>query len=82
MMKMNLVIKSWHINTSLQCLSCFSDAQLEEQSGGSERYCFNKSMMERVLSSSRWYYVLSVGVLINLAIIVVLVVYIARWRQR
>lgn len=68
--------------SNFQCLSCYSDAQLEEQSSGEERYCFNKSIMERVLSSSRWYYVLSVGVVVNLAIIVVLVVYIARWRQR
>ena len=66
----------------LQCRTCYSDAQLEERSGGEERYCYNKSMMERVLSSTRWYYVLSVGVMVNLAIVVVLVVYIARWRKR
>jgi hypothetical protein len=63
-----------------QCLSCYSDAELEESSS-SERHCYSKSMMDRVFSSTRWYYVLSMTAVVNFAIVVVLIVYFIRWRQ-
>ncbi|TRY74010.1 hypothetical protein TCAL_03361 [Tigriopus californicus] len=63
-----------------QCSSCFGDATLEEESP-TQRFCYNKSLIQRVFYSSRWYYVLSVGFLINLFIVVILVVYIMRWRR-
>lgn len=63
-----------------QCLECYGDAQLEEESPDF-KYCHNKSLINRVFSSSRWYYVLSIGFLVNFCIILVLVVYIVRWRR-
>ncbi len=56
---------------------------MEEKStnGRVEKYCYNKSLIDRVFSSTRWYYVLSMGVVINFAIIVILVIYIVRWRR-
>ncbi len=65
---------------SFQCLSCYGDAELESESAG-RRYCYNKSLVDKVFSSSRWYYVLSLGFLVNLCIVVVLVSYILRWRR-
>ena len=58
--------------SSTQCLSCFGDAELEEESA-SQRYCHNKSLINRVFSSSRWYYVLSIGFMVNFSVVVVLV---------
>jgi hypothetical protein len=56
-----------------QCLSCFGDAELEEESS-SQKYCHNKSLINRVFSSSRWYYVLSIGFMVNFGVVVVLVI--------
>lgn len=63
-----------------QCLSCYGDASLEKV-GANENFCFNKSLIERVFSSSRWYYVLSISALLNFVIVVILVVYILRWKN-
>lgn len=64
-----------------QCTSCYGDAELEEESPAS-KYCHNKSLINRVFSSSRWYYVLTIGFMVNFFIIVFLVVYIYQWRRR
>jgi len=62
-----------------QCLSCYGDASLEVSSG--QKYCYNKTLLNRVESSSRWYYVLSIGFMVNFFIILILGVYIYRWRK-
>ena len=46
------------------------------------KYCHNKSLINKVFSSSRWYYVLTIGFMVNFFIIVFLVVYIVLWRRR
>jgi len=63
------------------CITCFGDANLEEESP-TQKYCHNKSLVNRVFSSSRWYYVLSIGFMINFCVVVILVIYILRWRKR
>ena len=60
-----------------QCASCYDDATLEEESHG-QTYCHNKSLNEQVAHTSRWYYVLSIGFMVNFCIILVLVIYIVR----
>ena len=57
-------------------MSCFGDADLEEESS-TQRYCHNKSLINRVFSSSRWYYVLSIGFMVNFGVVVVLVSFFA-----
>jgi len=65
-----------------QCLTCYGDATLEESSEApGQFYCFNNDLLQRVGSSSKWYYVLSIGFMVNFFIILVLGVYIYRWRQ-
>ena len=64
-----------------ECKSCFGDAELDADSETDREYCYNKSLIYKVFSSSRWYYVLSAGFLINFIIVVILVVYIMRWRR-
>merc|ERR1712226_1577829 len=54
-----------------QCLSCFGDATLDQESSEG-RYCYNSSLVGRMLSASRWYYVLSIGFVFNFVIVVVL----------
>ena len=60
-----------------QCSSCYDDAVLEEESHA-QSYCHNKSLIDKMIHSSRWYYVLSIGFLVNFCIIIVLVIYIVR----
>jgi len=62
-----------------ECLSCFGDADLDESSGDG-KYCHNKNLIFKIFSSSRWYYVLSIGFFVNFIIVVLLVFYICRWR--
>merc|ERR1712055_1184427 len=62
-----------------ECLSCFGDADLDESSGDG-KYCHNKNLIYKIFSSSRWYYILSIGFIVNFIIVVVLVLYICRWR--
>jgi len=64
-----------------QCLSCYGDAQLDAMPGG-QNFCHNKNLIFKVFSSSRWYYILSIGFLVNTILIVVLLVYIYRRRSR
>ena len=61
-------------------MSCFGDAELEESDA--HKYCHNKSLINKVFSSTRWYYVLTIGFLVNFFIVVFLVVYIIQWRRR
>ena len=61
-----------------QCLSCYEDATLEEESHG-QNYCHNKSLNDQVKHTSRWYYVLSIGFMVNFCIILVLIIYIVRY---
>ena len=61
-----------------QCLSCYEDATLEEESHG-QNYCHNKSLNDQVKHTSRWYYVLTIGFMVNFCIICILVVYIVRY---
>ncbi len=61
-------------------MSCYGDAKLDEESP-TVKYCHNKSLINRVFSASRWYYVLTIGFMVNFCIIVVLIVYILRWRR-
>jgi len=63
-----------------QCASCYVDAELDVSPSG-EKYCHNKNLTFRVFSSSRWYYILSVGFLVNTVLIVVLLVYIYRRKK-
>ena len=60
-----------------QCTSCYEDATLEEESHG-QTYCHNKSLNDQVIHTSRWYYVLSIGFMVNFCIILVLITYIVR----
>ena len=60
-----------------QCTTCYEDAILEEESHA-QIYCHNKSLIDQVLHTSRWYYVLSIGFLVNFCIIIVLIIYIVR----
>jgi len=62
-----------------ECLSCYGDAELDESSGDG-KYCHNKNLVFKIFSSSRWYYVLSIGFVVNFIIVVLLVFYICRWR--
>jgi len=63
-----------------QCESCYGDAELDE-SLGSGKFCHNKGLIFKIFSSSRWYYVLSIGFLVNFLIVVVLTLYIIRRRR-
>ncbi len=65
----------------VQCLTCYGDAELESDSPD-RRYCYNKTLVDRVFGSSRWYYLLSLGFLVEFVIVVVLIAYIWRWRRR
>ena len=60
-----------------QCTSCYEDATLEEESHA-QTYCHNKSLNDQVIHTSRWYYVLSIGFMVNFCIILVLIIYIVR----
>ena len=60
-----------------QCSTCFDDAILEEESHA-QTYCHNKSLIDQVLHTSRWYYALSIGFLVNFCIIIILIIYIVR----
>jgi len=64
-----------------QCVSCYGDAQLELSASG-ESYCHNKNLIFKVFSSSRWYYILSLGFLINTILIIVLLIYIYRRKNK
>jgi len=64
-------------NAENQCLTCYADAELEASEDGSKR-CLNKNLVFKVFSSSRWYYILTVGFLVNTILIVLLLVYILR----
>jgi len=68
-------------NAENQCLSCYSDAELETTEDGSKR-CLNKNLVFKVFSSSRWYYILTVGFLVNTILIVLLLVYIIRRKNK
>eukprot|EP00092_Neocalanus_flemingeri_P033440 GFUD01036357.1.p1 GENE.GFUD01036357.1~~GFUD01036357.1.p1 ORF type:complete len:862 (-),score=191.63 GFUD01036357.1:334-2919(-) len=63
-----------------ECISCYGDAELDESSSLG-KYCHNKTLVFKIFSSSRWYYILSIGFIINFIIVVVLVMYILRWRR-
>merc|ERR1719470_369626 len=43
-----------------ECTSCYGDADLDESSGMG-KYCHNKTLVFKIFSSSRWYYILSIG---------------------
>jgi len=64
-----------------QCASCFQDAQLNTEGHHGQSFCHNKGLVFKVFASSRWYYILSVGFFINFFIVLVLVLYIIKWRQ-
>jgi len=63
-----------------ECMSCYGDAELDESSSLG-KYCHNKTLVFKIFSSSRWYYILSIGFIVNFIIVVLLVLYIFRWRQ-
>jgi len=63
-----------------ECSSCYGDADLNENSGIG-KYCHNKGLVFKIFSSSRWYYVLSIGFIVNFIVVVVLVLYILRWKR-
>jgi len=44
--------------------------------------CNNAGMVEKIISSSKWYYVLTFGLIINFFVVVILLVYILRRRAR
>ena len=67
--------------STFQCTTCFGDAELEEESP-TNKYCHNKSLIDKVFSSSRWYYVLTIGFMVNFFIVVFLIIYIIQWRRR
>lgn len=60
-----------------QCTDCYGDAQMEVGESGM-RHCHNKGLLFKVMSSSRWYYLLSAGFLLNFLLVLCLVVYIYR----
>jgi len=63
-----------------QCTGCFGDAELEATGNGG--HCHNIGLMSKILSSSKWYYVLSLGFLVNFFVVIVLIMYILRRRAR
>lgn len=65
-----------------ECSSCFADADLDSEGHNGQVFCRNKSLVARVLSTSRWYYILFLAFILNLVIIIILVLYISRWRQK
>merc|ERR1712008_51435 len=62
-----------------ECIICYGDAALDESSGAG-KFCHNKTLVFKIFSSSRWYYILSIGFIVNFIIVVILVLYICRWR--
>merc|ERR1719334_1672555 len=63
-----------------ECSSCYGDAELDDSSSVG-KYCHNKSLVFKIFSSSRWYYILSIGFVVNFIIVILLVLYIFRWRS-
>jgi len=63
-----------------ECTSCYGDAELDESSSLG-KYCHNKTLIFKIFSSSRWYYILSIGFVVNFIIVILLVLYILRWRR-
>jgi len=63
-----------------QCSTCYGDAELDSNSD-SGSFCHNKGLIFKIFSSSRWYYVLSIGFLVNFLIVIVLVLYIIRRKR-
>ncbi|XP_023337148.1 furin-like protease kpc-1 isoform X3 [Eurytemora carolleeae] len=63
--------------TNSKCESCYGDAELDKSQPG-EKYCHEKNLVLQVFSSTRWYYLLTFGFLINIILIIVLLVYIYR----
>eukprot|EP00096_Caligus_rogercresseyi_P009027 TRINITY_DN2992_c0_g1_i2.p1 TRINITY_DN2992_c0_g1~~TRINITY_DN2992_c0_g1_i2.p1 ORF type:complete len:831 (-),score=194.74 TRINITY_DN2992_c0_g1_i2:755-3247(-) len=61
--------------SDFECTSCFDDAKFMKESNDL-KYCVNSSMMDLIFSSSKWYYILSIGLVINLIIVVFLINYI------
>lgn len=65
-----------------QCSGCFADADLDSEGKNGQIFCRNKSLVARVLSTSRWYYILFLAFVLNLVIIIILVLYISKWRKQ
>jgi len=63
-----------------QCSACYGDSHLVVEAGRSQ--CNNAGMVEKVISSSKWYYMLTFGLIINFFVVVILLVYILRRRAR
>lgn len=63
-----------------QCSSCFGDSHLASDSGRAT--CHNAGLVDKVVASSKWYYVLSIGLILNFFVVILLVVYILRRRAR
>merc|ERR1719309_1040043 len=72
--------RTCHGPNDYQCASCHGDAELELSEGRS--HCHNTGLMSKILSSSKWYYVLSLGFVVNFLVVVMLIVYILRRRRR
>jgi len=63
-----------------ECTDCYGDAELEEDQG--KGHCHNIGLLSKVLSSSKWYYILFLGFIVNFFVVVILIMYILRRRAR
>jgi len=63
-----------------QCTGCYGDADLQKDND--RGYCHNSGLVSKIVSSSKWYYILSIGFIINFFLVIFLIVYINRRRAR
>jgi len=63
-----------------ECQSCFGDSELDTSSRIGQ-YCHNKHLVSKVVGSTNWSYLLTLGFIINAALVLCLVVYILRRRK-
>lgn len=69
-----------HGPNDYECLTCYGDAELDTTSSIG-KYCHNKNLVSKIFSSSRWYYVMTLGFIANFAVVLCLIVYILRKRK-
>jgi len=63
-----------------ECLSCFGDAELDDSSSIG-KYCHNKHLISKVVGSSNWSYLLTLGFILNASLVICLIIYIIRRRR-
>jgi len=63
-----------------ECLSCFGDAELDDSSSIG-KYCHNKHLISKVVGSSNWSYLLTLGFILNASLVICLIIYVVRRRK-